>query len=166
MADPVTAFGAAAGAIQLADVALRASRDAYRFLSAIKKAEKDVQELRRSKCLRNTILIFRLRPDAEQPTALCDVESNVRNLRNYIDKVRKSKSAFEELKDVSETITRSLTGFHDDIRALKSILPAKPSPNLVEKIKWAYSKRKVAELTKRLNDRRIDVSIALEILGR
>jgi hypothetical protein len=46
MADPITALGAVAAAVQLVDVALRASREMYVFLSAIKDAGKDIQNLR------------------------------------------------------------------------------------------------------------------------
>ena len=46
MPDPITTFGAAAGAVQLADVALRASREAYSFLCAVKDAKKDIRILR------------------------------------------------------------------------------------------------------------------------
>jgi hypothetical protein len=46
MADPITAFGAAAGAVQLADAALRATREAYTFCSALKHAGEQAQELR------------------------------------------------------------------------------------------------------------------------
>jgi len=45
MADPITAFGAAAGAVQVADAALRASREVYHFLCAVKDAKKDIQML-------------------------------------------------------------------------------------------------------------------------
>lgn len=49
MAEAIAAFGAAASAVQLADVALRASREAYRFLSAINNAAKEVQDLKESR---------------------------------------------------------------------------------------------------------------------
>jgi hypothetical protein len=39
-------LGAVASAVQLVDVALRASREAYGFLSAVKSAKEDVRELR------------------------------------------------------------------------------------------------------------------------
>ena len=50
MVDPITAFGATASAVQLIDVALRASREAYSFLTAIKDAKKEIKNLRDSKC--------------------------------------------------------------------------------------------------------------------
>lgn len=46
MADPITGFGAAAGALQFADVTLRASREAYGFLAAVKNASRDVRDMR------------------------------------------------------------------------------------------------------------------------
>ena len=49
MVDPITTLGAAASAVQLVDVALRASREAYSFLTAIKDAKKEIKNLRDSK---------------------------------------------------------------------------------------------------------------------
>jgi hypothetical protein len=46
MADPITLFGAAAGALQLSDVVLRASRDAYGLLTSVKDSSKDIEALR------------------------------------------------------------------------------------------------------------------------
>jgi hypothetical protein len=46
MPDPITIFGAAASVVQIADVALRASAEAYSFLSAVKEARKDIRVLR------------------------------------------------------------------------------------------------------------------------
>jgi len=50
MVDPITAFGATASAVQLIDVALRASREAYSFLAAIRDAKKEIKDLRDSNC--------------------------------------------------------------------------------------------------------------------
>ncbi|KAF2875298.1 hypothetical protein BDV95DRAFT_460307, partial [Massariosphaeria phaeospora] len=96
---------AAASAIQLADVALRASREAYAFLAAVKDAGNDIRRLR---------------------DTLRDVESNVRSLRNYVSAFSKSQNAKEESEVLPVTITGALSGFHDDILALKRILPPKP----------------------------------------
>lgn len=46
MADPITLFGAAAGALQLTDVVLRASREAYGLVTSVKDAGKDIEALR------------------------------------------------------------------------------------------------------------------------
>jgi len=66
------------------------------------------------------------------------VEANVRSLRNYVQEFKKSKNAVEEFEILSETITESFTGFHDDVVALKHILPSKPTADLAAKVKWAY----------------------------
>ncbi|KAF2248378.1 hypothetical protein BU26DRAFT_485985 [Trematosphaeria pertusa] len=145
MADPLTAFGAAAGAVQIADVALRASGEAYGFLAAVKDAGKDVQALR---------------------DTLCGVESNIRSLRNYVSKFSKSKNAREEFEVLPEAITGTLMRFHDDMVYLKSVLPRKPSPTLAQKVRWAYNRHRVASAIKRLNDRKTDLNIALAITGR
>jgi hypothetical protein len=49
MGDPLTAVGAAAGIVQLIDVALRLSRKAYGFLSEVKDAKGEIQDLRAGK---------------------------------------------------------------------------------------------------------------------
>ncbi|KAF2808859.1 uncharacterized protein BDZ99DRAFT_369369, partial [Mytilinidion resinicola] len=94
--------GAAAGAVQIADTALRLSRKAYGFLCEIKDAKKDIVALR---------------------DALRDAESNIRSLRNYIDEFAKSKNATVEFEILPETITRAIQGFRDDMDILKGILP-------------------------------------------
>ncbi|KAF2126096.1 hypothetical protein P153DRAFT_433893 [Dothidotthia symphoricarpi CBS 119687] len=138
-------LGAVAGAVQLADVALRVSREAYGFLTAIKDSNNDIKALR---------------------DALREVEANVRNLRNFVSKFKMSKNAVEEFEVLSEAITNCFCGFHDDICDLMSVLPKKPSPTLARKIKWVYDQHKVKNITKRLNDRKTNLNNALSITGR
>ncbi|PSN73863.1 hypothetical protein BS50DRAFT_479899 [Corynespora cassiicola Philippines] len=136
-------FGTIAGAIQLTDVALRASRDAYGFLTAIKGAKADVQDLRRT---------------------LRDVEANVRNLRSFLAKFAKSKLALEEYEVLPETVRNTLAQFYDDILDLKSLLPPKASPDLAQRVKWAYSKSKVKNLTNRFHECESHLLTALSIV--
>jgi hypothetical protein len=94
------------------------------------------------------------------------VEANARSLRHYAIEFKKSKNAVDESEILSETITGSIVGFHDDIVALKQILPPKPSPALAEKIKWVYNKRNVKDITDRLKSRNTSLATALSITGR
>ena len=57
MGDPISTFGVAAGAIQLTDLALRASREAYGFLSAVKDSERDVRNLKDSQYGTSLLLV-------------------------------------------------------------------------------------------------------------
>ncbi|KAF2497506.1 hypothetical protein BU16DRAFT_456886 [Lophium mytilinum] len=136
MADPISIFGAAAGAVQIADTALRLSRKAYGFLCEVKDAKKDIVTLR---------------------DALRDAESNVRSLRNYIDEFARSRNATVEFEVLPSTITESIQGFRDDLNILAAILPVDLSPNLAKKIKWVFDKKKIKDVTKRLDRRKIDV---------
>ncbi|KAF2794644.1 hypothetical protein K505DRAFT_200006, partial [Melanomma pulvis-pyrius CBS 109.77] len=95
-----------AGALQFADAALRASREAYGFLAAVKNASRDVRDMR-----------------DEHIAALYDVDMNARSLRNYIAAFSKSANAIEEFEVLSETITGALTKFRSDVDVIKSILP-------------------------------------------
>jgi hypothetical protein len=94
------------------------------------------------------------------------VEANIRSLRTYAVEFQKSKNAIEEFEVLSETITGSFTRFHDDVVALKQILPSKPSPALAEKLKWVYNKGRVKDVTRRLQDRQLSLGTALAITGR
>jgi hypothetical protein len=87
-------------------------------------------------------------------------------LRTYAVEFQKSKNAIEEFEVLSETITGSFTRFHDDVVALKQILPSKPSPALAEKLKWVYNKSRVKDVTRRLQDRQLSLGTALAITGR
>jgi hypothetical protein len=87
-------------------------------------------------------------------------------LRTYAVEFQKSKNAIEEFEVLSETITGSFTRFHDDVVALKQILPSKPSPALAEKLKWVYNKGRVKDVTRRLQDRQLSLGTALAITGR
>ncbi|KAH7110567.1 hypothetical protein B0J11DRAFT_448209 [Dendryphion nanum] len=145
MPDPITSFGAAAGVVQIADVALRASREAYAFLIELKHAKRDIQDLK---------------------NALRDAESNVRSLRSYLYSFSKSKGAIEEFDILPEVVTSSIHLFHDDIVQLKSILPRKPTPSLAQKIKWVYNHKSVEEISKRLHERKSSLSVALSVVGR
>jgi hypothetical protein len=87
-------------------------------------------------------------------------------LRNYAVEFQKSRNAIEEFETLSETITGSFTGFHDDVVALKQILPSKSSPALPEQFKWVYNQGRVKDVTKRLQDRQISLGTALAITGR
>ena len=145
MPDPITSFGAAAGAVQLIDVALRTSREAYVFLAAVKNAKRDIQDLR------NT---------------LYDVESNVRNLRNYVHAFSKSKNSVQEFEVLPEVVSRSFQNFQDDILRLKQLLPPKPTASLAQEMKWVYNSKFVKEICDRLGGRKADLSFALSIIGR
>jgi hypothetical protein len=94
------------------------------------------------------------------------VEANVRSLKNYVHEFKKSKNAVEEFEILSETITESFTGFHDDVVALKDILPSKPTADLAEKVRWAYHRGDVQRVTKRLKEREVSLNTALAITGR
>jgi hypothetical protein len=94
------------------------------------------------------------------------VEANIRSLRTYAVEFQKSKNAIEEFEVLSETITGSFTRFHDDVVALKQILPSKPTPALAEKLKWVYNKGRVKDVTRRLQDRQLSLGTALAITGR
>lgn len=61
------------------------------------------------------------------------VEANVRSLRNYVNEFKKSKNAVEEFEILSEVITGSFAGFHNDVLALKHIFPPKPTADLAGK---------------------------------
>lgn len=99
-------------------------------------------------------------------TALRDVDSNVRSLRNYVDAFSKSKNAIEEYEVLPENITRSIIAFRDDLDVLKEILPVSLSPSLAQKVKWVYDRRKVRGVTKRLLDRKLDLVMALSIASQ
>ncbi|EDU42764.1 hypothetical protein PtrSN002B_008045 [Pyrenophora tritici-repentis] len=103
-------LGAIASVVQLVDVALRVSGEVCSFLDAYKDTAYDVKFLR----------------DISR-----DVEANVRNLRRYILKFKKSTNAVEESEVLSEAVIGAFLGYDDDILAAKRLLPAKP----VEKIK-------------------------------
>ena len=49
MADPIAVFGAAAGAVQVGDAALRLSRQVYSFLGELRSAREDIGRLRDGK---------------------------------------------------------------------------------------------------------------------
>lgn len=97
---------------------------------------------------------------------LRDVKANVQNLRRYTIDFQKSKYAIEEFEVLSETLTGSFTGFHDDIVALKNILPSKPSADLARKVGWTLQKHRVKDVIMRLNTRNMSVCAALSIAGR
>jgi len=98
--------------------------------------------------------------------AIRDVESNARNVRNYIIKFQKSKHAIDEFEVLPESIIGALKGFDDDILAVKRLLPHKPADKIKEKIQWALNKNKAASLTRRLDERNTRLVAALEITGR
>ncbi|PSN71731.1 hypothetical protein BS50DRAFT_484268 [Corynespora cassiicola Philippines] len=145
MGDPISTFGVAAGAIQLTDLALRASREAYGFLSAVKDSERDVRNLK---------------------DTLRDVDSNVRSLREYVSRFSKSKASRNEFEVLPEAITGCLIRFHDDMIILKQMLPNKDSPSFIDKVKWVYDKRKIDNVGKRLHERRADIALAMSMVGR
>jgi hypothetical protein len=105
-------------------------------------------------------------PSSLTCAVLRDVEANVRSLRRYTIDFQKSKYALEEFEVLSEAITGSFTGFHDDILALKNSLPSKPSADLAEKVGWVWQKQRVKDVTTRLNNRNLNLCTALSIAGR
>jgi hypothetical protein len=98
--------------------------------------------------------------------ALRGVEANVRSLRHYAIEFQKSKNAIDEFEILSQTITGSFIGFHEDVVVLKQILPPRPSQALAVKLKWVYNGGRIRALTKRLQERQIGLVTALAITGR
>jgi hypothetical protein len=98
-------------------------------------------------------------------TALVDVEEQVGLLRNYADALARSNVAQEEFELPVESITRFINRYQDDLQLLAATLPKDISPNLMQKFKWVYSKRKVTDITRRLQDRKADVTFTLSITG-
>ena len=159
MADPITLFGAAAGALQLSDVVLRASREAYGLLTSVKDASKDIEALRNGNPQSPKTL--GRKSALNHAIALRDMDDNVRSHRNYLIAFSRSKSAREEFEVLPEIMTRSLTNFHEDIDRLKSILPRKASPGPADRVRWVYSKSEIKKITERLLSRKIDLNLAL-----
>jgi hypothetical protein len=159
MADPITLFGAAAGALQLTDVVLRASREAYGLLTSVKDAGKDIEALRDGN-LESPRTLER-KYGLNHAVALRDMDDNVRSHRNYLIAFSGSKSAREEFEVLPGIMTRSLTNFHEDISKLKSILPQKLSPGPADRLRWVYSKNEIKKITQRLLSRKIDLNLAL-----
>jgi hypothetical protein len=99
-------------------------------------------------------------------TALVDVEQQVYLLRNYADALAHSNVAQEEFDLPVESITKFISRYQDDLQLLAATLPKDISPNLIQKLKWVYSKRKVTDITRRLQNRKADVMFTLSITGR
>ncbi|OCL15463.1 hypothetical protein AOQ84DRAFT_278910 [Glonium stellatum] len=139
MTDPLTALGGAASVVQLVDVALRFSREAYGFLCAVRDAPEDVKELRHT---------------------LHDTESYVRSLRDYINESSGSTSTTDEFGALSEPITRAIKGLCNDIFQLQTILPPNFSTNPASRItwtqraKWVFDKKRVKEIKTTLDSRK------------
>jgi hypothetical protein len=99
-------------------------------------------------------------------TALVDVEQQVCLLRNYADALAHSNVVQEEFELPVESITRFINRYLDDLQLLAATLPKNISPSLMQKLKWVYSKGKVTDITRRLQDRKADVTFTLSITGR
>jgi len=160
MADPITILGAASSAVQLADAALRLSREAYGFLCDIKDAKKDIVALRDSERLP-----FTSWASIDTFTALRATDSNLRSLRNYIDEFAKSKNATVEFEVLPVTIMVAIQTFQDDLGFLKDILPADLTPNLATKVRWVFDKKKIKDATRRLDRCKLDVIQATNLVG-
>ncbi|CAO2654084.1 Nn.00g108170.m01.CDS01 [Neocucurbitaria sp. VM-36] len=137
-------LGAVASAVQLADVALRSSRQIYEVLSSIRHASEDFQTLR---------------------NILQDVDSNMRILRIYIIEFGRSRHAIEEYEVLPDTITGCFRKFHDDINVLKKILPDESKVGVAAKAKWVFDKDKLKSVMMRLNDLKTSVIMALLVIG-
>lgn len=96
MPDPAAAFGAAAGAVQLADVALRASREAYSFLCAVKDLKFE------SLCLTATLRGHDIRIRKQ----ISDVNATVKNECHTIAQTQES---------TRRSITADLSSLHQDM---------------------------------------------------
>ncbi|KAF1849195.1 uncharacterized protein K460DRAFT_428656 [Cucurbitaria berberidis CBS 394.84] len=137
-------LGAVASAVQLADVALRSSRQVYNVLSSMKNAGEDIEALR---------------------STLQDVDSNMRILRVYVIEFERSKNAIEKFEVLPDTITGCFRKFFDDITALKQMLPHALKPGFAAKAKWVFDKNKMKEVLARLNDRKTSLNTALVVMG-
>ena len=173
MPDPFTAFGTAASAVQLADVALRVSREAYSFLAAIKDAKKDIQTLRNSESnelpsspLPSFFMIVEAMGSLIRSTALRNTDANVRSLRNYISAFSRSRNAKEDFEVLSETITTAVTNFRDDMDTLRALLPPDISSSLAQKVKCVFDKRIIKSITEKLVEHNAALIVALSITGR
>jgi hypothetical protein len=99
-------------------------------------------------------------------SALRDVDSIVRNLRNYVAAFNSSASAIEEFEVLSDSITGAISGLQEDLITLKNLLPPSASTSIHQKVKHVYNRRKVRDVTRRLLERKNDLNLALSITGR
>jgi hypothetical protein len=98
--------------------------------------------------------------------ALLDVESNMRSLRSYIDAFQGPGSATQEVGVLPEVITSSIHLFQEDVDMIRDLLPPDASLKLVRQVKWLCDRKKVKNITARLQNRKHDLSLALSLAGR
>ena len=99
-------------------------------------------------------------------TALSDVESNIRSLRNYVDAFQTSTNATQEFEVLPEIITLAIHRFRDDVDMISAILPPGRSVTVAQRFGLVYNQKKVREIIARLQDRRSNLTVALSLTGR
>lgn len=127
----------------------------------MKNASDDIQMLRGGKQYFRHWDVY-----LQRYSVLQDVESNMKMLRMYLLEFRMSRNVTEEYEVLPEIITSCFHKFHDNILALKTILPRELTPGFAAKAKWVFDKWKVKEISMRLNDRKSNLSMALAITGQ
>ena len=145
MADPLSTLGAIASSIKAADVALRISREIYKFLGELKSASDDVQRLRNA--LQETELLFG-------------------SVLSYMNEFQGSAQvqATQNL-NLPPSLTLAVDGFAEDIALIRKCLPANLS-RIVGRAKFVFQKSRIDELTQRLVYRKSTVTLALAVIGR
>ncbi|KAK3390286.1 hypothetical protein B0H63DRAFT_538537 [Podospora didyma] len=148
MADPLSTLGAIASAIKAADVAIRVSREIYKFLGELKSASDDVQRLRNE--LQETELLF----------------GNVLTYMNEFSQDSAQQGTHENLNLLlPPSLTLAVDGFAEDIELIRKCLPANLS-RVIGRAKFVFQKSRIEELTQRLVHRKATITLALAVIGR
>jgi hypothetical protein len=152
MADLLTALGAAASVVQLADVVCRVSAEMLNFFKTIKDASEEMQRVR---------------------DTLLGVESATRNLHQYVAEHASSQTASQEHEVLPEAMTnlKALNAKLDILRHLTAELgvpsdnKSRPHIAIRRKIVWPYHKKSVVDITDSLDKDWSNLTIAMLALG-
>jgi hypothetical protein len=88
-------------------------------------------------------------------------------LQKHTVKLRQQSPAqLQRLEGLPSSIHGIAQQFLDDVTVLKGCFPTNASPTLLERVSFTLEKRRIREVTQRLQQRQSSASLALELLGR
>ena len=152
MADPLSLAASAFAVVGVADLALRASKGVYQFLSDIKNAPTEIENLR--SCVGDNIRLVEQSKQLSQELSSQNVPPTTNSFLNN------SKENLELLKTVIRSLNREL-----DVLAKLAKKHAGASKTWGS-IRWILDDKKVLKSLQKLEASKTSLNSALSLLGR
>lgn len=169
MSDP---FSTAAGAIQIADFALRSAQQIYAFIGDLKSARADVQQLWVGTYIPHPAIhepepsLIAKSLTAMPAAVLGETEDLMQHIVSYMREWQDQSRLNQDHRHLPPSLETAVRWFSDDMKQLRHCLPPTPEMSFASRVKFVFRERDVKKITGRLQERKGSMNTVLSAIGR